>query len=172
LGQTVEINSVDGRGSCFSVNLPIALDAPVLASVEKPAPPTMAPLQGLTIVCIDNDPTILDGMSTLLGGWNCRVITAADQNQAAARLRDSNATPDVLLVDYHLDEGNGIAAIDALRATYGAHISAILITADRSPQVRYLAGADDISVLHKPLKPAALRALLSRWRFRQTTAAE
>jgi CheY-like chemotaxis protein len=75
-------------------------------------------------------------------------------------------------VDYHLDDGNGIASIRALRRRFGTDLSAILITADRSPHVREEARANDIQVLHKPLKPAALRALLAQWRVQRVAAAE
>jgi CheY-like chemotaxis protein len=79
--------------------------------------------------------------------------------------------PNGLLVDYHLDHGNGIEAIVALRARYG-DLPAILITADRSPAVRERARAEGIQLLNKPLKPAALRALLAQWRVMRVAAAE
>jgi len=78
--------------------------------------------------------------------------------------------PGGLLVDYHLDDGDGIAAIAALRQRFGAELAAILITADRSPRVREDARANDIQVLNKPLKPAALRALLAQWRVQRVAA--
>ena len=77
--------------------------------------------------------------------------------------------PNGLLVDYHLDQGNGIDAIVALRARCG-EVPAILITADRSPTVREQARAEGIQVLHKPIKPAALRALLAQWRVQRVAA--
>ena len=80
--------------------------------------------------------------------------------------------PNGLLVDYHLDGGNGIEAIAALRRRFGADLPAILITADRSPRVREEARARDIQVLNKPLKPAALRALIAQWRVQRVAAAE
>jgi CheY-like chemotaxis protein len=76
-----------------------------------------------------------------------------------------------LLVDYHLDRGTGLDAIAALRECYG-DLPAILITADRSVAVRDRARALGIQVLHKPLKPAALRALLAQWRVLRVAAAE
>jgi CheY-like chemotaxis protein len=76
----------------------------------------------------------------------------------------------VLLVDYHLDEGTGIDAIDTLRARLGEVVPAALITADRSPQVRDGARAKDIPLMHKPLKPAALRAFLAQWRVARPAA--
>ena len=77
-----------------------------------------------------------------------------------------------LLVDYHLDRGNGIAAIRDIRQRFGDDIPAILITADRSPRVRAAAREDNIAVLNKPVKAASLRALLGQWRTQQIVAAE
>jgi CheY-like chemotaxis protein len=111
-------------------------------------------------------------METLLGGWGCRVLKAPDLKTALAALSDAKATPNGVLVDYHLDEGNGVEAIAALRWRFGNELPAILITADRSPAVREDARARDIQVLNKPLKPAALRALLAQWRVARMAAAE
>ena len=128
--------------------------------------------QGITVLCIDNDLTILDGMETLLGGWGCRVFKAPDLAAAIAVMAEADASPDGLLVDYHLDDGDGITAIKELRRRFGANLTAILITADRSPHVREDAHANDIQLLNKPVKPAALRALLTQWRMHRVVAAE
>ena len=77
-----------------------------------------------------------------------------------------------LLVDYHLDRGNGIAAIRDIRRRFGDTIPAILITADRSPAVQLAARDENVAVLNKPVKPASLRALLGQWRTQQMVAAE
>jgi CheY-like chemotaxis protein len=128
-------------------------------------------LVGTTVLCIDNEPAVLDGMETMLRGWGCEVIKAADLDGALAAAEESAHAPGGLLVDYHLDHGNGIEAIDALRARYG-DLPAILITADRSPAVREAARAQGIQLLNKPIKPAALRALLAQWRVMRVAAAE
>ncbi len=122
------------------------------------------------MLCIDNEPQILDGMETLLGGWGCRVLKAADLKAALASVADAKTVPHGLLVDYHLDDGNGIDAIVHLRWRLGAELPAILITADRSPRVREDARARDIQVLNKPLKPASLRALIAQWRVQRVAA--
>ena len=119
-------------------------------------------MTGLAALCIDNDPKILAGMQALLGGWGCDVITASSGKNALRQLRGGAEIPDILLVDYHLDEGDGLAAIADIRWKYGPGIPAVLITADRSPEVRDAAAAAGVRVLHKPLKPAALRALVSQ----------
>ena len=110
-------------------------------------------------------------MQTLLQGWGCEVIKAPDLDIALAAIADGASMPNGLLIDYHLDLGNGIEAIAALRARCG-EVPAILITADRSPDVREEARAQGVQVLHKPIKPAALRALLAQWRVLRVAAAE
>ena len=130
------------------------------------------PMSGTLIVCIENDRAILDGMKTLLTGWDAKVIAAPDLASASEAIAASNQRVTGMLVDYHLDRGNGIAAIREIRQKFGAGIPAILITADRSPQVRYAAREEGIVVLNKPVKPAAMRALLGQWRAQQVVAAE
>ena len=88
------------------------------------------------MLCIDNEPKVLDGMDALLGGWGCRVLKAPDLDGAIAAIAEAQVAPNGLLVDYHLDHGNGLDAIAELRGEFGADLPAILITADRSPHVR------------------------------------
>ena len=152
--------------------MPIAPALPVDAQAREPKRVDVSQLADMLVLCIDNEPKILDGMETLLGGWGCRVLKAPDLKSALATVSDAKAVPSGLLVDYHLDSGNGIDAIAALRWRFGAELPAILITADRSPQVREEARARDVQVLNKPLKPAALRALIAQWRVQRMAAAE
>jgi len=77
------------------------------------------------------------------------------------RLAEAGA-PHFIIADYHLDDSNGLAAIAALRARFGTQIPALLITADRDRGLKHRAASEDVDLLHKPLKPAALRALLTR----------
>jgi CheY-like chemotaxis protein/anti-sigma regulatory factor (Ser/Thr protein kinase) len=172
LDHQVEIQSKPGRGSRFSVTVPLAPALPLGTKKDKPPRIEMVQLADLAVLCIDNEPKILDGMATLLGGWGCHVLKAADLKTALATVSEAKAPPSGVLVDYHLDSGNGIEAIAALRWRFGAELPAILITADRSPAVREEARARDIQVLAKPLKPAALRALMAQWRVTRMAAAE
>jgi CheY-like chemotaxis protein len=100
------------------------------------------------------------------------VLKAPDLETAIAAIATTKIAPNGLLVDYHLDEGNGIQVIRELRRRYGADLPAILVTADRSPHVRAEARAHDVQVLTKPVKPAALRALLAQFRVQRVAAAE
>jgi len=169
LGCEVALQSAVGRGSRFSVEVPRAA-AVATAPTAQPLRLNAGRLTGTVALCIDNERRILDGMEKLLGGWGCRVLTAADLAEALAAIEGSGLEPDGLLVDYHLDGGNGVAAIAELRRRLGRHVPAILITADRSLHVREEAQAEAAYVLNKPLKPASLRALITQWRVQRVAA--
>jgi CheY-like chemotaxis protein len=100
------------------------------------------------------------------------VLQAPNLAEAIVIGTEAKIALDCLLVDYRLDEGNGLDAIAELRKRFGAHVPAILITADRSLRLRRDAQKRDIQFLNKPLKPAALRALLAQYRIRRIAAAE
>jgi Na+/proline symporter/signal transduction histidine kinase/CheY-like chemotaxis protein len=165
----IELKSETGRGSHFAVIVPRSNEAPVELPARENARVDSSQLAGITALCVDNEPSVLDGMETLLRGWGCQVLKAADLAFALTAVSESPLLPNGLLVDYHLDQGNGIEAIAALRRRYG-DLPAILITADRSPAVREQARGEGIQVLHKPIKPAALRALLAQWRVLRVAA--
>ncbi|HET9716831.1 MAG TPA: PAS domain-containing hybrid sensor histidine kinase/response regulator [Pseudolabrys sp.] len=171
LGSAVEVHSQIGKGSHFAITIPLSADEPTQVQSREGSPIDSVQLAGIMALCIDNEPSVLHGMETLLHGWGCEVITAPDLVSAQKAISASGKVPNGLLVDYHLNEGNGIEAISALRERYG-DLPAILITADRSLGVRDLARAEAIQLLHKPIKPAALRALLAQWRVLRMAAAE
>jgi CheY-like chemotaxis protein len=163
------------HGSRFSIEVLRATSAAAMPKPRTAPRPDIGRLDGTIVLCIDNERAILDGMETLLGGWNCRTLTAADLGEALTAIDASGLEPDGLLVDYHLDGdqltgASGIAAIGELRRRLGRHVPAILITADRSRHVREEARADGVHVLNKPVKPAALRALITQWRLQRVAA--
>jgi Na+/proline symporter/signal transduction histidine kinase len=164
LDHTIRLDSVVGRGSHFSVQVPLAPALPGDLSQPQLDRTDPGQLAGMSILCIDNDATVLDGMETLLAGWGCQVLKATDLRGAQQAILAGRTRPAGLLIDYHLDSGNGLDAITELRWRLG-DLPAILITADRSPRVRNAARARNVRLLHKPVKPASLRALLAQWRM-------
>jgi Na+/proline symporter/signal transduction histidine kinase len=169
LDHRIALYSLPGKGSIFT------LEAPVAAHVAVDALPAvvhmpLAGVAGLKVLCIDNEPTILEGMRLLLEGWGCDVITAADSRSAIAALKRIDGLPDAVVADYHLDRGNGLAAIRSIRKSVRAPLKAVLLTADRTAELREEAQALDVPVLNKPLKPAALRAWLSQIRIQRIAA--
>jgi signal transduction histidine kinase/CheY-like chemotaxis protein len=172
LNHGIAIDANASRGSVFSVTVPTAKAITLTAAVTSATPLARTPIAGALIVCIENDAAILDGMRTLLKAWDAEVIAVADPEGAIAAIEAAGKRVTGLLVDYHLDRGNGVAAIRDIRRRFGDAIPAILITADRSPAVQVAARDEKIAVLNKPVKPASLRALLGQWRTQQMVAAE
>jgi signal transduction histidine kinase/CheY-like chemotaxis protein len=172
LNHGIALNSNFSGGSYFSVTVPIASAVNHTAAVTSATPLSRTPMSGALIVCIENDPAILDGMKTLLTAWDAEVIAVTDPDAAIEAIEAAGSRVTGLLVDYHLDRGNGVAAIREIRRRFGENIPAILITADRSPNVQAAAREEKIAVLNKPVKPASLRALIGQWRTQQMVAAE
>jgi len=162
LGVAVTLDSVPGHGTRVCLSVPIALAAPVLTH-EAPPHTSFPASAGMAVLCIDNDEKILAGMEAMLTGWGCTPILAKTAREALRLSREAPQPPDLMLVDYHLDESDGLAAVADLRRKLGEDIPAIMITADRSPELRERALKAGIRVLNKPLKPAALRALMTQW---------
>ncbi len=165
----VDLDSRLDSGTRFSVLVPRA-DTQATGSARAMQANNVIPLsrpgvmlEDLVIVCIDNEAPIRDAMATLIGGWGAHVITAPDGKTALKAIRSSGHSPDVLIADFHLDRGDGLDTLRQLRSKLG-DLPAILITADRAQRLRDLAEACGVDVLHKPVKPASLRALLARRR--------
>ena len=160
LGHRIEVKSRAGRGSRFSVSVPLATD-PMPHPLVSPAKPIAGDLRSRRIVIIDDDPLVLDAMGSLLAGWGCDIIAAASEGEAVEAL--GCAVPDLIISDYHLAQGlSGIAAIERLRAAYGIGLPAVLITADTSTHDLLGVLPRDVPILLKPVNPMTLRALLSR----------
>jgi len=161
LGYSVQVRSQIGRGSVFSIDVPLA-ENPTQRAAEAPA--VMAgpgdPLPGRRLLVVDNEESILHSMAALLGQWGCDVLTAVDQDAAMAVLEGS--PPEVILADYHLDQGvTGWEVATAIRAHFGRAIPVVMITADRSDQCRRQLQGLDVPVLNKPVKAGKMRSVLS-----------
>ena len=164
LDTPVKLDSTQGKGTTFAVEVPLAPAMPKTARVGRRRRAAAFAGEGLTIVCIDNEPAIVEGMAALLGGWGAHVVGAVSAREATSIIRREAHHPDLLIVDYHLDRANGLDAVEDLRGKFGKDLPAILITADRSPAIRDAALAKQVKVLHKPVKPAALRTVIGQCR--------
>ena len=161
LGYPVAVRSWPGRGSMFSIEVPISEEMP-LAISQLPAQATTGnPLPGRRLLVIDNEVSILESMHALLEQWGCEVITATDQ--AGAMLALQGRAPELILADYHLDHGVvGCAVVKHLREHFEQSIPAVIITAARTDQCRRALRRLEAPMLNKPVKPGKLRAVLSQ----------
>ena len=160
LEHEMDVETEAGKGSTFKITLPLAIAKPEARAPEKEAKPSGFDVSDLVIICIDNDETILDGMRALMSRWGCTLHLFQDHSSLMKEI--DTIQPDVILADYHLDNQNGLEVIASVRAATDHNLPATLITADRSAAVRSAARTLNITVLNKPLKPAALRAFLTQ----------
>jgi signal transduction histidine kinase len=161
LGLGLDLDSAEGKGSRFSLYMPLARTMPPPVETEAGRVEPASNIANLRILCVDNERTILDAMLGLLSGWGCDVRLARSLKDIARDQILVGWLPDLVLMDYHLDQTSGLDAIEWLRQNVGGHLPAALVTADRSPAVRALAEERGIAVVTKPVKPAALRATIS-----------
>ncbi|BAQ73869.1 sensory box histidine kinase/response regulator [Pseudomonas sp. Os17] len=161
LGYRVQVQSRPGRGSRFSIEVPLADRVPLPISLQAPQPGTGNPLPGRRLLVLDNELSILESMAALLGQWGCEVLTATDQAAALAVLQ--GRAPELILADFHLDHGvTGCQVVQQLREHFQQPLPAVIITADRSDQCRRALQQLGAPLLNKPVKPGKLRAVLSQ----------
>ena len=160
LDHPIEVKSVPGKGSCFAIAVPMVAPADAV-TVAQPEPPRAIAADNKLIVVIDDDPLVLDGMGSLLRSWGCGVITGSDELAALDGLSRRGAPPDAIISDYRLRNGKtGIEAIARLREATAAPIPAFLMSGDTDLDVVREAKASGLALLHKPVEPATLRAML------------
>ena len=161
LDYRIQVRSNPGRGSVFSIEVPLSESMPKRSLETIVSVPQLGnPLPGRRLLVLDNELSILHSMTALLGQWGCEVLTAADQAQAVAVL-DGRA-PEVILADFHLDQGvTGWEVAQALRERFGEAIPVVMITADRSDQCRKQLQGLGVPVLNKPVKAGKMRSVLS-----------
>ncbi|MBC8995895.1 PAS-domain containing protein [Pseudomonas sp. N40(2020)] len=161
LGHTLRVRSWPGRGSVFSVSVPLARTQTLPASAAVELNGKLP--SGARVLCIDNEDSILIGMNSLLSRWGCQVWTARNREECEALLSDG-VRPQLALVDYHLDHGDtGTELMAWLRTRLGEPVPGVVISADGRPEMVAQVHAAGLDYLAKPVKPAALRALLRRY---------
>ncbi|NVK43056.1 MAG: PAS-domain containing protein [Oceanospirillaceae bacterium] len=164
LGHRIQVRSWPGRGTVFSIEVPLGDPAKaVKPKAEQRGWIRSKGLNGLKVLVIDNEPKILEGMRALLGGWSCETLTALSVDEARVQLDASGMEPDIILADYHLNETyTGLMALQELTPRWAREIPAVIITADRTDGVRDEIADAGAQLLTKPVKPAALRAMINK----------
>lgn len=168
LGHKVLVRSWSGKGSVFIVQIPIACSVDgkndkqeIELEKENLEWKAVGGLEGCRVLCVDNDPSVLKGMEAILSSWGCKVSSAVDYDSAKLCLAQGLELPDIILADYQLDKETGIELMKGLRKDFSRVIPGLLISANNTLAVRAEADQHGFLFLPKPLKPAALRAVMS-----------
>ncbi len=168
LDHDVTMRSQPDQGSCFEVRVPIVAGAQAAHAIADTPPAsrlakTLAPN---VVLCVDNDLHILEGMSGLLKRWGLKpycLNSFEGTHDMLAQIRaQTGGLPRLLLLDYHLDDGHtGLDVAKLVQAITGTHIPAAVLTANRDQDLRERLLEVGYRILYKPVRPAALRALIS-----------
>ncbi|MBC7906456.1 MAG: PAS domain S-box protein [Rhodospirillaceae bacterium] len=161
LGHQIKVVSTPGRGSLFSVEVPLR---PTPPSTRMPRPrrrPKAAVTANRMVVLIDDEPIVLKGLSMVLQSWGYQVLAGTSEEEIMTQLASIPFPPSIIVADYRLREGRtGTEAVAHIRDYYSSPIPSIIITGDTAPERLREAEASGLSILHKPVQPPALREIL------------
>jgi len=157
----VHIRSTVGRGSCFSIDVPLGDVSAISTEAKTSSVDNEHVLNGVYVIVIDDERTIQEAMLGLLESWGCRVLIAGSGEDVLFKLAGLNITPDIIIADYRLP-GNmtGVQAVAEIHNLLQQKIPAILITGDIEIEKLQDVQESAIPFLHKPIQPGRLRTLM------------
>ena len=161
LDVSLSVESVVGKGSVFSLDLPASsAPAAVSARAAAGAAPEQRPVGAPHVLIVEDDPAVLSATRMLLKVSGHRVSTATTLEQAL-QLARQNADIDVLITDYHLGDGEtGTEVIAGVRGVLGKNLGAVLVTGDTSSAVKELRHDERVRMTSKPINADELLSLV------------
>jgi signal transduction histidine kinase len=162
LGHPVTLTSTPGKGSTFTVTVPLAKAAIIEEQADSAQLQVVPDLEGRLIAFIENEGSIRAGMQSLLQSWGCRVVVADSAANMIKQLEAMDQTVDMIISDFGLRGSlNGVDAINAIRQRWGAGLPAMLFTGNISKDTYTLARNASLQILYKPAKADALREAIT-----------
>lgn len=172
LDHRLTLRSEVGKGSVFAVRMPRGRREEMVPAEADGRILVDRDVAGSLILVIDDEPDVRDSMLALLGKWRCEVIAAGSCREMLDKLVSVRRLPDLIVSDLRLEgPENGIEAITRLREEFNAQVPGLLITGDTAAEPLTQADQSGLHVLHKPLNPSRLRALIANLRRERTRAA-
>jgi PAS domain S-box-containing protein len=162
LEHRIEVGTGASGGAVFRVSVPIAEAFEAAPPVQRRSIDRAGTPSGALVVGIDDDPSVREALSLLLESWGFTAVTAATANEAMQRLSEANRTPDLVIADYQLQQGKkGSHAIRDIQRRWGEDIPGLLLTGDVEPRRLKEAAASGFQVVHKPIQPDRLKAVVA-----------
>jgi len=172
LDHPLELRSQLGKGSVFTVSVPRSRREEFVPGEADGQIVVDRDVANSLILVVDDEPDVRDSMLALLGKWRCEVIAAESCSEMLGKLVAVHRMPDLIVADYRLKgQENGIEVVARLREEFNAQVPALLITGDTGMEQLREAEESGLHVLHKPLNPSRLRALIANLRRERTRAA-
>ncbi|MGP4845123.1 hybrid sensor histidine kinase/response regulator [Marinobacter sp. 1Y8] len=155
MGGRYGITSAKGEGSLFWIELP----AGTIPDQSAAIPLEPAGSQRLSrLLLIEDDTDSRQGMAAMLQRWGYQVVEA--DSAEAARAQVARQPFDLVISDLHLPAESGRELYRFLRSTRQVQCG-VLVTADTGEPQAYIR-EDNLWLMHKPLVPSRLRAVLQR----------
>ena len=152
LEHPLDVDSTPGKGSRFSVWLPVSTEGALLDSEDGVEDDTDSETSGLLIL-IEDDEAVANAWELLLEAEGFRVATAASATEARALLDHIDGEPDLIISDFHLIDGStGVEAVEIIREYFDATIPAFVVSGDTSKVVKDARLLDNCSLLSKPVE--------------------
>jgi len=173
LDHPLELASVPGRGSRFSITVPPSAARRARADSANVAAAAIADARfdATHVLVIDDDPAVVAAMRALFTAWGARVTGASDASGALGALAAQGAPPDLIVADLRLAGGkSGVDAISALRSHFALALAALIVSGDTSEAARSEVAASGVTLLAKPVVAATLRRAAERALERATAS--
>jgi len=172
LDHSLKLRSQLGKGSMFAVSVPRGRREEFIPGEADGQIVVDRDVANSLILLVDDEPDVRDSMLALFGKWRCEVVAAESCAGMLEKLVSIRRMPDLIVSDYRLKgEENGIDVVARLREEFNAQVPALLITGDTGIEQLREAEESGLHVLHKPLNPSRLRALIANLRRERTRAA-
>lgn len=163
LGHPITVKSLEKRGSCFSVEVPLVGQhhaAPISYRMEET---DTSDLFGVFVVVIDDEEDVRFATQAILERWGCHTLCAASAKEVISQLTDHLRLPDLVISDYRLrDNETGIEAIAQLRVAIGEELPGIIITGDIGAREIQQLAHSEFPVAHKPVPAENLYQLIRK----------
>lgn len=173
LGHTIRVDSTLDHGAAFSITVDKGDEAALAQSPPTEMSSAFDTPTGATLLVIDDEQSVRDGMKSRLEMWDCQVFSAANLEDALEQVEHGSVPIDGIIADYRLREGRtGAQAIQAIQACYGRAVPALIVTGDIAADRLRDVNESGFQVLHKPVPPAKLRAFIRHLKNQRTATPE
>lgn len=161
LDHRLDVTSISGEGSTFSVEVPLGTPAEVLSAANEPPARPVQNARVPVVLFVDDDPAIVEGMTMMLEVSGIKVHTALDGDAALAHIA-AGVAPDLVVSDYRLPKYNGVELIRRIRKQTMTDLPTVIMTGDTSSQEIEKANLDDCTILHKPVDVERLLLIIEQ----------
>ena len=159
LDHRIQVESVPGKGSSFTVSLPIVVGGGSYVEDELGGDSRIEEQGSGLVILIEDDVSVADAWGLLLEAEGYTVATAASATEASALIQHTDEPPILLISDFHLLDGStGVEAVSLIREFYDAEIPAFIVSGDTSKVVKEARLLDNCTLMSKPVDTARLLA--------------